>query len=209
MKHHFKAAIQNVANFGDTDIFPFPIENSIFFDQEELALKLLEEMHKEFQQFLENYPPFNENNLSVVGYTGFRYGTQIDPMWNAYLLALVISIGDDIENVRIPIEREAVFSYRFKQDKDAKSIFDSNIGWAQFQEVSVKRAKEHSHILICDIADFYPRIYDHRLENALAKATKNTDIVKRIMHILNEISGNVSYGLPVGGPAARLLRNEN
>ena len=53
MKKHFKSAIQNIAKFGDTDIFPFPIENSIFFDQEERTLNLLLEVHKEFDYFLD------------------------------------------------------------------------------------------------------------------------------------------------------------
>jgi hypothetical protein len=66
-------------------------------------------------------------------------------------------------------------------------------------------ASQFKNVLVCDISDFYPRIYHHRLENSLDKETKNKDVVWRIRAILKAFSKNVSYGLPVGGPAARLL----
>lgn len=69
----------------------------------------------------------------------------------------------------------------------------------------MRLADDYSHVLSCDISDFYSRIYHHRLENALKRATNNTEVVRRIMKLLDRFSKNVSYGLPVGGPAARLL----
>jgi hypothetical protein len=150
-------------------------------------------------------PIEHERLLSVVGYTGFRQGTQIDPLWNAYLLGLVIWIGDDIEHVRIDTDKNVVFSYRFKPNLDDFLIFDKKIGWLAFKERARELAKDAKFVLTCDIADFYPRIYHHRLENALKRATKNTVAICQIKKILNDISKGVSYGLPVGGPAARLL----
>ena len=55
----------------------------------------------------------SSDRLAVVGYTGFRGVTQIEPVWNAYLLGLVISIGDEIEGQRLPVWDQIVFSYRF------------------------------------------------------------------------------------------------
>ena len=68
-------------------------------------------------------------------------------------------------------------------------------------------SQNHSYTLFTDISDFYPRVYHHRLENALNYATKNkNDVCTRIKNILSKLSiGGVSYGLPVGGSAARLL----
>jgi hypothetical protein len=40
----------------------------------------------------------------AAGYTGFRAATQIDPLWNAYLLDVVIALGPSIEAARIPTE---------------------------------------------------------------------------------------------------------
>ena len=84
-------------------------------------------------------------------------------------------------------------------------MFRRDIGWTEFQLKSIAEARKCTHVLACDISDFYPRIYHHRLENALQKAVGKGDTVRRIMKLLMQFSDNVSYSLPVGGPAARLL----
>lgn len=198
-----RLAIKNVANHGDTDIFPYPVENLLFHDDESGVLTVLQELDSSFEAALASNPILTVKSLSAVGYSGFRYGTQIDPLWNTYLLALVISVGKDIESRRVP--DNVVFSYRFAPDPKEHTIFNRSIGWSKFQEKSVQLARENPFVLKCDISDFYPRIYHHRLDNSLRQATKNHDVIKRIMTILMAVSENVSYGLPVGGPAARLL----
>lgn len=205
MERYFHTAIANVTRLGDTDVLPYPIENQIFFDKSDEVVVLLKEIHSDLRRALQETPPVNEGMLTSVGYTGFRWATQIDPLWNAYFLALVISIGEDIERARLAVEKEVVFSYRFKLDQESSSIFDKEMGWAQFQGRSLQLAEKFKTILACDISDFYPRIYHHRLENALKKAAPGSDAIWRIMLLLDHFSKNVSYGLPVGGPAARLL----
>ena len=205
MKQHFKFAVDNIAKFGDTDVFPYPIENHIFFDKPNEVVEILDAIHKDFDSSLLTIPPVYSNSLSVVGYSGFRPATQIDPIWNAYLLALVLSIGNEIEIARVPTARNTVFSYRFKPDETNRSIFDPEIGWQAYQKTCVEHARKHAYVMACDISDFYPRIYHHRLENALKKASTNTECIRRIMELLKRISEGASYGLPVGGPAARLL----
>lgn len=202
-KSSMELAIRNIAKFGDTDIFPYPIENHIFNDMPQEALNVLTNIDKEFDESIRRIPIQTSKNLAVVGYSGFRWGTLIDPIWNAYLLSLTLEIAPEIEAKRL--SNEVVFSYRYKPDTKTGSLFDKNIGWLNFQEASVKHSHSHAYVLRCDISDFYPRIYHHRLENALKKATKNSEIVKRIMSILMSISDGASYGLPVGGPAARIL----
>lgn len=200
-----KLAVRNIAKYGDTDIFPFPIENYMFFDCEQLVIDALKNIDDNFDQYYDKCPILTVNSLSVVGYNGFRQATQIDPLWNAYFLALVITLGEEIENERIPISSDVVFSYRFKPDNDANAIFNKDIGWRAFQQASIERARNYAFVLSCDISDFYPRVYHHRLENALKRASRNTECIRRVKLILETIAGGVSYGLPVGGPAARLL----
>ncbi|MBV6824499.1 RNA-directed DNA polymerase [Pseudomonas sp. PD9R] len=202
-KKTLKLAVKNIAKFGDTDIFPYPIENHMFNDMEDGVVSVLEEIDKDFDAAVKSMPILTAKNLSVVGYSGFRWGTQIDPIWNAYLLALVMTIADEVESKRVA--SDIVFSYRFKPDELTGSLFDKEVGWQKFQRTAVSHAQSNAFALRCDISDFYPRIYHHRLENALKKATNNGVIIKRIMTILQSISDNVSYGLPVGGPAARIL----
>lgn len=202
-KASINLAIKNIANYGDTDIFPFCIDNRIFHDNQEDVFAILEKIDNEFNDYLEKIPLLVSKNISAVGYSGFRWGSQIDPIWNAYLLALVIQIGKDIEHARVG--EDYVFSYRFRPNKETGSLFNKEIGWQEFQKKSVSECANFEYVLRCDISDFYPRIYHHRLENALKSATGNQSAVSRIMKILSIISDGVSYGLPVGGPASRLL----
>ncbi|OEZ80609.1 reverse transcriptase (RNA-dependent DNA polymerase) [Janthinobacterium sp. HH106] len=205
MEEYFRFAVQNIARHGDTDVFPFPIENHVLYDEEDLVVSALLKINSDISASISDNPPIVEGMLSPVGYTGFRWATQLDPLWNAYFLGLVLSIAEKIEAARLPIEKENIFSYRLNLDSTDKTIFNKNIGWMQFQKTSIERAKKSKFVLICDIADFYPRIYHHRLENALQKATSNKSTTASIMKLLMQFSNNVSYGLPVGGPAARLL----
>lgn len=205
MKKSIKAAIQNIAEFGDTDIFPYSFERHIFRDKPELLQKALEEIHKNLADHLAEYEPDNVTTLAAVGYTGFRWATQIDPLWNAYYLALVIEMGEAIEKERIPVSEKTVFSYRFITPQADGSIFDEKVNWRAFMESSRELAKTLPFVIVCDIADFYARVYHHRVDNALKWLKTKQDIVKRIVELLGKFSGDVSYGLPVGGPASRLL----
>lgn len=205
MKGHFERAIANVVRHGDTDIFPFPIENHVFFDCKSETVALLEEMHANFKTWLAAYPPAHEGALTPVSYTGFRWATQLDPLWNLYFLALVLSIADDIEAQRIAPSEKCIFSYRYKWDEDRSDIYDANYNWRTFMECSLEKAKKHEFVVACDNSEFYPRLGHHRLENALAHLGLQADTPWRIEEFLSNFSHTYSFGLPVGGPAARLL----
>lgn len=213
MRNSIKAAIKNIDTYGDTDIFPYSFEKYIFQDRPDLIQTALEELHSDFENQLTQNPPENINTLSPVGYTGYRWASQIDPLWNAYYLSLVIEMGPDIEQARIPVQDNTVFSYRFSPSTENGSIFDTDVNWKTFLETSRELAAQkndagdtkYPFVLVCDISDFYSRIYHHRIENALLSLQAKQDIVRRIVKTLQKFSGTVSYGLPVGGPASRLL----
>ena len=98
--------------------------------------------------------------------------------------ALVLIIKDDIEAARISRRARRVFSYRVdvaRPDRLYKSqgSYDSYLA-----ELSKKATKSGtSFVAIADIADFYPRIYQHRLENIVQSvATKQRGIdVARVL----------------------------
>jgi hypothetical protein len=197
-------SLRNIAQHGDTDIFPFPFENLAFTDRLTDARGILEAIHKDFPDWLSVYPPQTIRTLTQVGYTGFRWATLIDPFWNGYYLALVISIAEQIEGQRIPESSGAVFSYRFAwQDTDAKLLNDST--WINFRNRCLELSNSFPMVVQTDISDFYPRIYHHRIQNALNRLPSPGDIPNRIMDLLGAFSKNVSYGLPIGGPASRIL----
>ncbi len=197
-------ALKNIARHGDTDIFPFPFETHVFSDNPKECKDILLDIHNNFDKYLAQQTPSNLETLTQVGYTGFRWATQIEPFWNAYYLALVISIADKIESVRPPADNESVFSYRYQWEENTGKLFRDST-WSNYRARGMVLSQEFQYVVITDIADFYPRIYHHRLENALQRLPEVGDIPKRIMELLGTFSDNVSYGIPVGGPASRML----
>ena len=205
-KDNLLFAVRNVAHWGDTDVLPYPLENHWFHDAEDPVTNLLLDLDERFEEWLAEYPLDFDRVLSAVGYLGFRAVTQIDPIWNAYLLALVVEMGPEIEDNRLPTEHACVFSYRYAPDPETYTLFARDIGWGAFQSRALALAHNYPHVLSTDISDFYPRVYHHRVENALSHATKNRAAVSRCKKLLSLLAvGGVSYGLPIGGNAARLL----
>lgn len=197
-------SLKNIAKHGDTDVFPFPLEKLTFHDKHDQCKDLLLEMHANFDEFIARFPPNTLEALTQVGYTGFRWTTQIEPFWNAYYLALVVMLAKQIEDQRVSITKQSIHSYRFSWNEDEAKLF-ADSSWKDYRRRAFELSSEFDYVVVTDIADFYPRIYHHRLENALNRLPETSDIPKRIMRLLGNFSKNVSYGLPVGGPASRIL----
>ena len=205
MRAHFERAISNIIKHGDTDIFPYPIENLLFYDKKAETIDLLLAIDKQFEDQLAQFPPANHNALAPINYTGFRWATQIDPLWNAYFLGLTVSISDSIEKARIPKSDKSVFSYRLEWDETNSTLFDKNYNWRSFMEHSLAMAGESKFVVVCDISEFYPRLNHHRLENALKQLNLKGDQPSKIMKFLSNFSDTYSFGIPIGGPASRIL----
>lgn len=199
-----KASVRNIATHGDTDVFPLPFETLMFFDQEDAVRKILDDIHKDLPAALNARPLTTVQALAQVGYSGFRWATLIDPFWNAYYLTLVIQLAGQIEKQRLSVDEKIVFSYRFEWNEAAGRLF-SDSTWLDYRRHAVALAKEHEFVVVTDVADFYPRIYHHRIENALLRLPTPGDTPARVLQLLTHFSKNVSYGLPVGGPASRVL----
>lgn len=119
---------------------------------------------------------------------------------------MVIKLSKEIENDRL--DENTVYSYRYSPDISDFSLFDKKVNWRKFQLDSLKLCEEGddvNFILTCDIADFYPRIYHHRLENALDRLDEHKNTSSKIKKLLQLFSGTNSYGVPVGCPASRIL----
>jgi len=54
-------------------------------------------------------------------------------------------------------------------------------------------------------ADFYQRIYMHRIENCLDTATAKKGIKRFIEKIIKQVRSRQSHGIPVGGTASRII----
>lgn len=208
-KQQFRAsaskAVLNVIKHGDTDVFPFPFENHAFFDKQDDVLDLIMQYNDDFDGYLARFPPTNVSSLAPVTYSGFRWATQLDPIWNAHLLACVIALSTAIEAARLSTSENVVFSYRYLPNKKTGDLFDRTYGWPQFIMRSAALSDSFAYVVACDISEFYPRLGHHRLENALKQIAGDTEYPKRIMGFLSNYSNTSSFGLPIGGPAARIL----
>ena len=200
-----KLAAANIVKHGDTDIFPFSFESHCFFDLQDEFVDLIVEYDENFDDYLTRFSPRNVNSLTPVSYSGFRWATQIDPIWNAHFLASVLAISKKMEAVRIEPRHNVVFSYRYKPDKKTGDLFDRQFGWYRFMEHSIAVSEGFDFVVACDISEFYPRLGHHRLENALKQVAGDTPYPARIMAFLANYSNTRSFGLPIGGPAARIL----
>jgi len=200
-----KIAVQNIIKHGDTDIFPLPFESHAFFDKQEDIAQLICEYDENFEDYLARFPPSNINALTPVSYYGFRWATQVDPIWNAHFLSSVVAISDKIEAARIPSSDKCVFSYRVQIEEKTGDLFDRNFSWHAFMSTSLEKAADYGYVVACDVSEFYPRLGHHRLENALQQIAGDTEQPKRIMAFLSNFSNTRSFGLPIGGPAARML----
>jgi hypothetical protein len=204
MRDCFAAALKHIACQGDTNIFPQPLEKWLFNESKD-ASHVLESIHERFSKYFSKHPPFYESVLTPAGNSGFRTATLVEPVWNAYLLSLVLSIGDAIENARVPVSSQIVFSCRYRYDPQAGLIFDERTSQDRFNEQCARLAEQCGCVLTCDIADFYSSVSHQRLARALRGLPIPPVTAGRIMHILRHLAGGESRGLPVGGSAAKLL----
>ena len=142
--------------------------------------------------------------LAPKGDSGFRLVTQLDPLDHLIYTAAVFEVGGSLEAKRDSPENRRVFSWRFSPDEENYRFFDQDTGHREFLSECLEQATNAKFVLEVDIADFYPRIYLHRVENMLDSAVGGPKSVL-IKSLLKQWSQNVSYGIPIGQHASRLL----
>lgn len=194
-------ALVHAENYGDTDVFPVPFEfKAIRHSWDEIKpILLLQDLDtrqvKEHRRYIAPKGPF-----------AYRIVTQIDPIDFLFYSALIYEIGHDLENSRTPISEEIVHSSRFNPDENGR-MYDRDYGYSTFMQKCRELVEEDEchYVVVTDIADFYPRIYLHRIEAALSTATQRVEISRAIKKFLKGWHDSVSYGIPVGSAASRLL----
>lgn len=192
-------ALEHALQYGDTDVFPLPFEYNALRHEWASVRGWLEK-----QDVLMWQVRPHRTLLSPKTRHGFRVITQLDPLDFLVFAAIVKELGQDIENHRVPISQEVVFSYRFSPDVDGQ-LFDPDVGYSAFQERSLELLRSHKYVAATDIADFYARIYHHRLENALQSATSRQSHVSAIVGLLSGWNETETFGIPVGNAPSRLL----
>lgn len=120
--------------------------------------------------------------------------------------SLILALKEHISAARLPADK--VFSYR-AEGTPVDRLYNDAQSWRDFRAAITVRVKSNpdGFVGITDIADFYPRIYHHRLVNALKAATGAGEkgYIRALEKMLFRFSGGTSYGIPVGPAASRLL----
>jgi hypothetical protein len=198
-----KDAVDYLTLYGDNDILPKLFE-----------FEVIQKHFKKFISFLRNnnyYSTPNRNSRYIMlpkpHSNGFRVVYQMDPIHSILFYTYVRKISAKIEKVRIPIDREMVYSHRLNSQK-SHHLYDNRYTYNEFLD----RAEFHilndefKLVILTDISDFYLRIYHHDLENCLSDLKGgNSKIKTNIMKLLENITNNETIGVPIGPEPSHLL----
>ncbi len=148
------------------------------------------------------YAPKNRCTIRAV--------TLLHPLDLIIYTSLVLIVKNDIEAARLSKSRKRIFSYR-SDPRVSDQLYQVHGAFRSYREQLVSKANQlrTNCIAIADIADFYPRVYQHRLENILQTVATSTrsESVSRVLvgKMMSYLAGGNSYGIPVGPFASRLL----
>ena len=195
-------SIKHLCKYGDTDVLPHSPELAFFRDEEAAITAELIGLD------LDSYDPSGAiEALAPKSKYGFRLVHHLPVVDSVILLASVCEIGQNIEKLRLDSKFISSFSYRFVDDLSGQ-VFQQNRtyrNWLEAQDRHLKKDPKLTTVVATDISDFYARINFHRLENLLDQCAPGHGAVRFIKKHIKNIRATQSFGLPVGGSAARLL----
>lgn len=198
----FDKSIKHLCKYGDTDVFPHLPELAFFRDESTAIITELKELD------LDSYNPGGAfEALAPKSRFGFRITHQLSAVDTVLLLAAVIEIGSLIEARRPNAKGLEAFSYRFDSTTDGSLFLPNRTfkDWLHAQQTRIQGNLKIKQVVLTDISDFYARINFHRLENLLDEAAPANGAARYIKKVIKVIRAKQSFGLPVGGTAARLL----
>jgi hypothetical protein len=195
-------AVRHICQFGDTDVFPRLPEIAFLRDRETEVIEELKKLD------LDSYAAGSAfEALIPKSRYGFRIVHQLSLSDNLLLLGAVIEIAPKIEAHRPSANGIEAFSYRFSPDQKG-GLFRTDRSykdWLNAQLSLVQGDLKIKQIVVTDISDFYARVNFHRLENLLDEVAPNHGAARHVKRHIKVIRAKQSFGLPVGGSAARLL----
>jgi hypothetical protein len=202
-KSSTEAAIRHLCRYGDTDVFPHLPELAFYADEQDAVIAEIAKLD------LDSYAPAGATEaLAPKSRFSFRLVHQLPALDTLLLLACVVEIGEEIEGKRHRPASARAFSYRFSVDAKSGQLFRADRtykDWLHRQQHLLSTHKNIKKIVSTDISDFYARINFHRLENLLDEVAPAHGAARFIKKHIKAIRAKQSFGLPVGGAAARLL----
>jgi hypothetical protein len=190
--------IDHLIKYGDNDIFPPLLEMQFLKDRRDVVARELADID------LHQHRPISlTESLLPKSNFGFRLGHQIYPTDSVLFTAATLTIAQSIEDRR----GASAFSYRFdpKSDGDLFSSSHRYRDWLRYQQAALAFGDDIVQVVATDIADFYGRIYHHRLENCLVDYAGRSAVTSYIVGCLRDWRSRQSFGIPVGSNASRIL----
>jgi Reverse transcriptase (RNA-dependent DNA polymerase) len=119
-----------------------------------------------------------------------------DPVDTILFTALALRLSPSIEIARVPRSQRIVHSFRLSKTRSGH--FELVSEWDQWVAAIREREETHEYAAKADIVDFFPRVYLHRLENALSATTHSEYDTRALMRFLETWADGTSYGIPIG-----------
>jgi hypothetical protein len=197
-----KRAIDHLIKFGDTDVFPHLPEIVFLGERKEEIAEELSTLN------LEGLNPAQAiETIAPKSRYGFRIVQQMPLLETLLFTASLIEIGSDLETIKRPLNEDGPFAYRFTPDGDGSLFVKDHTyrDWLEWQSSKLGGGGQYTDVICTDIADFYQRIYLHRIENTLDAATPNKGVKRFVEKLIKQIRSKQSYGIPVGCTASRII----
>jgi hypothetical protein len=198
-------AFEAIEHHGYSTLLPTPPEWTILRDHWPDIKKELSEIDLDIYSPvlpLRVYAPKTRATVRVV--------SLLHPVDLLIYTALTLLVKDGLESARVPRSKKMIFSYRAETGVTNR-LYSRGNSYALFQNRLHYKSHRASvrYVALADIADFYPRIYQHRLENIVetcAIAERGRSVARVLVKkLIAKLSGNNSYGIPIGPYASRTL----
>lgn len=160
---------------------------------------------------LDNYVPYEPMRVfAPKNRANIRITHLLHPQDILIYTALTLIVKNDIEGARVTKKSRRVFSYRVDLKNSSVLYVTKGAHEDYLGQLKSKSEKDSVKFIgIADIADFYPRIYQHRLENVIESISsdqRGVDVARVLVKkFISKIMGGISYGIPVGPYASRVL----
>lgn len=198
-------ALAAISHHGYSTMLPDPPEWDVVTTNWPAIRDILEKID------LDTYEPFKPLRVfAPKSRANIRVMHMLHPQDLLIYTALVLIAKNDIEANRVPLKAQRVFSYRTDSSRPQVLYGAKGSYEAYRKQLDTKAENEKvKFVAIADIADFYPRIYQHRLENVIesvAASQRVRDVARVLVRkLIGNLMGRNSYGIPVGPYASRLL----
>ncbi|MCX6272222.1 MAG: reverse transcriptase domain-containing protein [Bacteroidetes bacterium] len=203
-----KWAIKSIEKNLDTYVFPYPFEYSAINEN----LQEVVDHIKQLDVLNNGIRPYR-TSVTPKSLVGFRITTQLDPLDSIITNAIIYEKHKLIEQNRIDKSHNIVFSFRLFPQADG-TMYDQKYNYNSFIDEARKIAKSrvYSHVVITDIADYFPSIYLHNIETALYEIDGRSAHFQTLIRYLKAMHLSQTHkGLPVGPqfsrPIAELVIN--